>query len=404
MKRLTILLILTMCFAVLCFGQRRPRISQRKIIQLTEPQITGTVSVEQALASQQNVSKFDGQALKREQIGQLAWAGQGIINEQKGLRTAPTIASIYPLELVFATDEGVFGYQPDDNSFEQISEQDIRSILESSVTTQTPISGAGCAVVVAGAVRKLTTQFGNRSRIYMSLEAGRAAQNIRLQAVAMELGSISNSQFDSRNVAKICGLTRTFDPLTIVFIGNPAGQEIYDGQTISTTKKAVFIIAGQHFREDELFPTKQILDAAQISTDIASTKLGLISGSLGRMAEATVLVDQLNVDDYDAVIFTTGPGTIQYIGNTTIMNIIRDAVRKNKVLAAIGVAPVLLADAGVLNGVQATSYITEQQRLVQSGAIYTGAPVTQDRLIITATDPQAAMEFGRVIVNTLMGL
>ncbi len=403
MKRLTILIIISMCFAVLCFGQRRSRVSQRKIIQLTEPEKSGTVVFEQALANQQSVNRFDGRALKREQIGQLAWAGQGIIDEQRGLRTAPSINSIYPIELIFATDEGIFGYQPSEHSFEQISNQDIRSMLESSVMTQDPISGSGCAIVIAGAVRKLTSQYGNRSRIYMSMEAGRIAQNIQLQAICLDLGSVANSQFETRNIAKMCGLTRTLDPLSIIFIGYPAGQEITDGQTVSTVKKAVFIIAGGSFREDELFQTKLVLDAAQIETAIASPQLGLIRGQLGRMAEANVLVDQLKVDDYDAIIFATGQGTIHYIGNTNIMNIAREAVRQNKVLAAIGIAPVLLADAGVLSGIRATCYMTEQQRLAQFGAIYVTAPVVRDRLIITAIGPEASMEFGRAIVDALTG-
>lgn len=403
MKRLTIPIIFLMCFAVLCFGQRRTRVSQRKIIQLTEPQKTGTVTFEQALANQQRTSQFDGQPLKSEQISQLAWAGQGIIDEQRGMRTAPTIGSIYPIELIFATDEGVFGYQPNEHSFEQISEQDIRNMLQSSVMTQNPVSGAGCAVVIAGAVRKLTSEYGNKSRIYMSIEAGRVAQNIQLQAICLDLGSTAKSEFDSRAIAKMCGLTRTLDPLSIIFIGNPAGREIYDGKTISTVKKAVFIIAGRNFREDELFQTKLVLDAAQIETDIASTQLGLIRGQLGRMAEANVLVDELKVDDYDAIIFASGPGTIDYIGNTNIMNIAKEAVRKNKVLAAIGVAPALLADAGVLSGMRATCYITEQQRLQQFGAIYTGMAVERDRLIITAVGPQASMDFGRAIVDAMSG-
>lgn len=403
MKRLTILIILLTCFAVLCFGQRRSRVSRRKIIQLTEPETTGTVTFEEALANQQSITRFSGQSLKRAQIGQLAWAGQGLIDEQRGLRTAQSIGSVYPIELIFATDEGIFAYKTDEHSFEQISDQDIRSMLESSVATQEQISGSGCGIVIAGAVRKLTAQYKNKSRIHMSMEAGRIAQNIQLQTICLDLGSTANSEFDSRAISKMCGLTRTLEPLSIIFAGYPAGQEITEGQTVSTVNKAVFIIASQNFREDELFETKRVLDAAQLETEIASTKLGLIRGALGGMAEAGVLVEQLKVDDYDAIIFVTGAGTIEYIGNTTIMNIAREAVRKNKVVAAIGLAPVLLADSGVLSGIRATSFITEQQRLAQFGAIYTGAPVERERLIITATGPQASMDFGRAIVDALTG-
>jgi len=53
--------------------------------------------------------------------------------------------------------------------------------------------------------------------------------------------------------------------------------------------------------------------------------------------------------------------------------------------------------------VRATSYLSERERLVGAGAIYTGAPVERDRFIITATGPLAAALFGQAIVDTLAG-
>jgi protease I len=85
------------------------------------------------------------------------------------------------------------------------------------------------------------------------------------------------------------------------------------------------------------------------------------------------------------------------------MNMVRETVSKGKVLAAIGVAPTILANANVLAGIRATSFLSEQQLLVQAGAFYTGEPVEQERLIITATGPDAAIQFGRAIVNALAG-
>ena len=146
-----------------------------------------------------------------------------------------------------------------------------------------------------------------------------------------------------------------------------------------------------------------MLDAAQVQTFIASTATGAIRGTLGNVAEATVLMNRLNVDDYDAIIFIGGPGDAEYVGNPLIINMVREAVRRGKVLAAIGVAPAILASANVLAGVRATSYLSERNVLVRAGAIYTGLPVQQDGLIITATGPAAALQFGRAIVDALGG-
>ncbi len=401
MKRLTILVIVLTCFAVLCFGQRRTRMAQRKIIQLTEPELTGTLTFEQALTKRRSVRQFNSKSLTRTQIGQLAWAGQGIIDTQRSLRTAPSAGSIYPLELLLATEEGIFAYRPDEHSLEQTSDQDIRSMLEAAASAQEPVSGAGCCIVIAGDVRKLTPRFGNRARTYLAMEAGHITQNIQLQAVCLDLGSATAGVSNTRDTSRLCGLARTMEPLCIVFVGYPSVQVTAQGQAGAEGKRAALIIPSQNFRDEELFETKRVLDAAQIETVIVSTRIGIVRGTLGNITEARVLVNQLKIDDYDAIIFVGGTGIVEYVNNPTTLNIARETVRKGKILAAIGTAPTILANANVLAGLRATSFLSEREILVQAGAMYTGAPVEQDRLIITATGPPAAIMFGRAIADAI---
>ena len=97
MKRLVILSIILTGFAALCVGQTRSRVSPIKIIQLSEPSLKGTVSFEEALTKRRSVRQFTDQQLKPAQIGQLAWAGQGITEMQRGLRTAPSAGATYPI-------------------------------------------------------------------------------------------------------------------------------------------------------------------------------------------------------------------------------------------------------------------------------------------------------------------
>jgi len=160
MKRLTILTIILAGFAIVCFGQYRFRVSPRKpvlkIIQLAEPKLTGPVSFEQALAKRRSVRQFTNQPLKFTQIGQLAWAGQGITKPAEGpqpaLRTAPSAGAIYPIELYFATPEGLFVYRPDQHRLEETLNQDERGRLGA-------VANAPCDIIVAGSVRKLAAKF-----------------------------------------------------------------------------------------------------------------------------------------------------------------------------------------------------------------------------------------------------
>jgi protease I len=404
MKRLTIFGIVLICFAALCLGQRRTR-SPQKIIRLTNPNLTGTVSFEEALAKRRSVRLFANKPLESEQISQLAWAGQGITEPQRGLRTAPSAGETYPIDLYFATPEGLFVYRPAEHSLEQTSDQDIRGGLAAAASMDS-VATAGCNIIVAGSVRKLTSQFRTKARTYMLLEAGHIAQNIQLQAVCLDLGSVTIGGFNSKDVSRTCRLTRGLEPIYIICVGYPieqAAAEALQGQEGTVAKRAALIAASQNFRDEELFETKRTLDAAAIQTVIASTRIGIIRGTLGGIAEANILVGQLRVEDYDAIIFIGGPGAVEYAVNPAALNLAREAVRQRKILAAIDTAPTILANAGVLAGVRATSFLSERNRLILAGAVYTGIPVEQDRLIITGSGPAASIQFGRAIADALTG-
>jgi len=405
MKRLTILGIVLVCFAALCLGQRRTR-SPQKIVQLTKPNLTGTLTFEEALAKRRSVRLFSSKPLESEHIGQLAWAGQGITDQQRGLRTAPSAGETYPIDLYFATEQGLFVYRPAEHSLEQTSDQDIRAKLAAATSMQESVATAGCNIIVAGSVRKLTSQFREKARTYMLLEAGHIAQNIQLQAVCLDLGSVTIGGFNTKDVSRTCRLTRGLEPIYIICVGHPieqAAAEALEALEGTEAKRAALIVASQNFRDEELFETKRALDAAAVQTVIASTRIGIIRGALGNIAEANVLVGQLRVENFDAIVFIGGPGAVEYVANPAALNLAREAVRQRKILAAIDTAPTILANAGVLTGVRATSFLSERNRLILAGALYTGIPVEQDRLIITSSGPAASIQFGRAIADALTG-
>ncbi len=406
MKRLTILMLILASFASPCFGQYGSRTLPLKIFQLAEPRSTGPLSFEEALAKQRIVRQFSNQPLKNTEIGQLGWAGASITEVQTALPTKLSAEPTYPIELYFATPDGVFVYRPGQHSLEQTDQRDIRNTLMVSASMQQAVLEAPCDIIVAGSAKKLSGQFKEDARKYMFLQAGHATQNIQLQAVCLGLGSVTIGGFNVRNVSKACKLPRELEPLYIISVGYPAAQPVTPAateQTGTTVKRAVLIAASQEFHVDELFQTIRILEETGVRTMIASTRTGIISSGAST-AEARVSLNQLRVDDYDAVIFIGGPGAIvEFFSNPTAINIAREAAAKRKVLAAIGNAPTVLANAGVLNGVRATSFLSERAQLIQAGAVYTGTPVERSGFIITASSPLAVIPFGQAIANTIAG-
>ncbi|RLE10340.1 DJ-1 family protein [Candidatus Aerophobetes bacterium] len=160
-------------------------------------------------------------------------------------------------------------------------------------------------------------------------------------------------------------------------------------------------MAEKNFRDEELFEPKKILEAEGVKVIVASTSFNIARGMLGGKVKPDMLLSEIKVDDYDAIIFVGGSGASQYWNDSLAHNIAKEAVEKNKVLGAICIAPVTLANAGVLRGKKATVWPSERGKIEARGAIYTGESVQIEGKIITAEGPQAARKFGEAIAKAL---
>jgi SagB-type dehydrogenase family enzyme len=219
MKRLitpAIIVVILTCTAAFCLAQHKPPL---ETVQLSEPKLTGPMSLEQTLAERRSVRSFSSRPLDLVQLSQLAWAAQGITEKQRGFRTAPSAGAIYPIKLYFATQDGLFVYQPAGHSLAKISDKDLRSRLASAAMGQRCVVQAGCDIIITGSVQKLAARYAGRAERYMLLEAGHIAQNIHLQAVSLGLASVPIGAFDISQVHDICNLPTALEPIYIICVG-----------------------------------------------------------------------------------------------------------------------------------------------------------------------------------------
>lgn len=404
MKRSTILILVLTCLATICLGQRRFRAVTQTIIQLTEPKTTGKVSFEEALNKEQDILMFSNQTLERSQVGQLAWAALGKRSSKGNLLTLPAQTES-PMQLYIVTHEGLFIYMPDQNSLQQITNQDIRAQLASACAPMSEsVAAAGCTFIITASTRNLGAQRGNNNRNYIYLQAGQITQNIQLQAVCLEMGSLAISNFDKRGVNTTCRLPRSIDPVDIICVGYPGSSTTESSIAQSTAPKRVAVIVPSvNFRDEELFDTLKALSNAGIQYIIASTRTGILTGMLRGQVESGALINQINIDDFDGIIFIGGAGAGELIHNPVVLNLIRAAWEKRKLIGATSTAPSILANAGILNGVKVTALQTERAALEQLGAIYTGLPVEENMKIITCNGPAAAAQFARAYTDVITG-
>lgn len=172
-------------------------------------------------------------------------------------------------------------------------------------------------------------------------------------------------------------------------------------QEVIGVRKVVMVIAHENFRDEEFFEPKEILVNAGVVVKVASSSLDMAKGVMGKSVKPDILVKDIDPLEFDAVAFIGGGGSSQYWDDPVAHKLAQNMEKRNKIVAAICIAPVTLAKAGLLKGKKATVWSSESAQLKEAGAVYTGNSVEKDGLIITAAGPFAAKQFGEEILKAL---
>ncbi len=166
-------------------------------------------------------------------------------------------------------------------------------------------------------------------------------------------------------------------------------------------KKVLMIIASNQFRDEEYQKPRRILEAAGAQVTVASSSLREATGMLGLKVKPDILLQDARMEEYDAVVFVGGMGSTEYWDNPAAHSLARSAYEQGKLTTAICLAPMTLANAGLLKGKKATIWADVAQEFQTKGVVYTGKPVETDGRIITGSGPDAAEAFGKALVEAL---
>jgi SagB-type dehydrogenase family enzyme len=224
--KISVVVFVTCLFLLFGLSCHKTEISQppevqmeSSVVKLPEPKRGGNISLEETLAKRRSQRSFTSQNLSLEQISQLLWAAQGITEEASGKRTAPSAGALYPLELYLVSEEAVYHYRPLGHELEKTLEDDLRSQLCEAAWGQSAVEGAPIDIVITAVYKRTEVKYGGRAARYVHLEAGHAAQNIHLQAVALGLGSVPIGAFSDDRVQEVLSLPRDHKPLYIIPVG-----------------------------------------------------------------------------------------------------------------------------------------------------------------------------------------
>ena len=169
----------------------------------------------------------------------------------------------------------------------------------------------------------------------------------------------------------------------------------------------VLMLATDGFEQDELFKPRQALLDAGVQLTLASIKTDAIQGVIhdsekGDSITPDITLDQVDTDDYDALVLPGGVGNPDKMRlQDRAVEIVTEFMEDDKIVAAICHAPWLLVEADVVDGRRVTSWPSVRTDLDYAGAEIADEQVVVDGNLITSRKPDDIPAFNDAIIQAL---
>lgn len=152
--------------------------------------------------------------------------------------------------------------------------------------------------------------------------------------------------------------------------------------------------------ETELVAPVDLLRRAGVEVTMAAPSGAFeVTGKNGIVLKADLLWDDITPDGYDALFVPGGPAVMELRKDDRVVDLLRSYAARGRPIAAICAAPLLLADAGILDGRTFTAHFSTRDELP---AARLDEEVVLDGKILTSRGAGTAVAFGLALVALLV--
>jgi SagB-type dehydrogenase family enzyme len=114
---------------------------------------------------------------------------------------------------------GIYKYNYHDHTLSQTIAGDKRTELSRAALSQGSIARAPAVLLFCAVYSRITGKYGDRGIHYTFMEIGHAAQNVCLQAIALDLGTVVIGAFRDDEVKLIADLAADEEPTYLIPVG-----------------------------------------------------------------------------------------------------------------------------------------------------------------------------------------
>ena len=164
----------------------------------------------------------------------------------------------------------------------------------------------------------------------------------------------------------------------------------------------VAVLAENQYEDLELwYPYLRFQEAGADVFVVGSGTADNFTSKHGYPVRTDADADTVNVDQFDAIVVPGGWAPDYMRRSPAMVNLVRQAVERDKLVATICHGGWMLASAGVLRGRTVTGYRSIKDDLVNAGATYLDQEVVRDGNLVTSRQPGDLPAFCREIISAL---
>jgi SagB-type dehydrogenase family enzyme len=194
--------------------------NNKKKIKLPPPSLAEPMPIVTALANRRSHETFAPEPLTVEDVSELCWAGQGVTGKP-GRRAAPSAREMYPISMFLADATGVLEYRPKPHQLVQTLDGDLRAELCRIALGKAAVADAPAVFIFTINPRRMEMEFEHWALRLCYIEVGAIAENMLLQATAMDLVGIPIGAFEPDPVRAALQLGSRQQPALMLPIGRP---------------------------------------------------------------------------------------------------------------------------------------------------------------------------------------
>ena len=159
-------------------------------------------------------------------------------------------------------------------------------------------------------------------------------------------------------------------------------------------------ILSNGFEEVEAIGTIALLKRSGLEVDIYALNDTKANGKHQLTLSNLIQLENVNTNEYDALLIPGGPHYAELEANTKVKDIITDFMNEKKLVCGICAAPTIFGHMGYLKGKNYTCFTSMDEDF---GGTYIDKYVVTDGNMITARSAAASIDFAFAIINYLQG-